>query len=728
MAISDGVVDMFVDNFANIKKKRIVLYGLGGNTQKILENTGAEYNIVALMDAEKIGQRYWGLPVISVEEAKANADIVIVVAKDSVMRIIYQRVSKLEDFDIPIYDVKRNRLKALFSNENSYEDQPYWGKSLQELKGEIDKHEIISFDIYDTLIMRCVPRSTTIFELVEEELKHAYDTDLPFAFYRTKAEDEENKKGVGVPDIYQIYDTLQEFLGINDAKKDLLLKLELDMEKKYSCKRNDMVECVNYAISKRKKVYLISDMYLTSEQLKRILSFHGITQYDKLFVSCECDKTKASGELFFEVDVSERKKMLHIGDNAESDLVNAQKAGCSAYLIWSAYQMLINSNLNGILIHIKSLADNLLVGNFMSTSLNSPFALNPGKGKLVINSREDFCNICFLPYFLRLMQWFLQFPKRWEKERSIFLLASRDGYLIKRILDRLTEDDNIKKKLPDYVYFYASRRASTLAGIYNEEDIEFVLRNSHMTANFAYILKNRFGILPDGNDIHAGEHISMRADREKLEAYIKPYYKKILAEAQCERNNYLKYVGNNFDLDAYDSFFVYDFVCQGTLTYNLARLLKKDIKQVCFATFNIPNCYFQSLNNIFSLLGNYDDYFLPFKLLSNYKLFEVISASQETSLIKFDLEGNPEFDHEVQYQNAADVAHMQDIIVDAIDRWNAVDMRWKERAYSIEVCDFMFSLMEEKYAMVSEKIKNVFVYESKEDNDMEHNIWQEIVG
>lgn len=728
MAISDYAVEMFVNNFKKMRSKRIVLYGLGGNTQKILEKTSAEYNIVALMDAEKVGQRYWNLPVISVKEAKSNADIVIVVARDSVLRIIYQRISELEDFDIPIYDVKGNRLKEIFSNENFYTNQPYWKKNLQELKEKIDQYEIISFDIYDTLIMRCVPRDTIIFELVEEELKQTYKIDFPFAFCRVRAEEKENRKNAEVPNIYQIYDTLQESFGVSDAKRNLLLKLELDMEEKYSCKRNDMAECVNYAISKGKKVYLISDMYLPSKHLKRILSIHGITQYDALFVSCERGKTKASGELFFEIAASERKQMLHIGDNEKADFINAKKAGCSAYLVWSAYQMLVNSNLNGMLVHIKSLADNLLVGNFMSSVLNSPFALNLGKGKLVINSKEDFCNICFVPYFLRLLQWFLQFSEWQEGGRSIFLLASRDGYLIKRILDGITRDDNIKKMLPDYVYFYTSRRASTVATIYNEADIEFLLENFQMTANFGYILKTRFGILPDDNDIHAQERISVKAELKKLKVYMKPYNKKILKEAQYERDNYLKYIANNFDLNSYDNFFVYDLACHGTVAYNLIRLLQKDLKQVCFATFNIPNCYFQNLNNVFSLLGNYDDYHLPFKLLYNYKLFEIISASQETSLIKFDEEGNPEFDHDVQYQNAGEIGHMQDVIVDVIDNWHMVDVHWEKRAYSVEICDFMFSIMEEKYAIVSEKIKNAFVYESKEDNETEHNIWQEIVG
>lgn len=194
---------MFANNYEDMKCKRIVLYGLGGNTRRILEEFQG-FHIVALMDPEKIGAEYWGLPVISVEEAKEIADAVIIIARDSVLKIIYNRICSLEECGIPIYDIKRNRLKEVFSNTNHYEENPYWKKNLHGLKSEIDKYDIISFDVYDTLIMRRLARSNDIFELVEETVRKRHQIEMDYAYYRTLAEDEENQRNEDVANIYQI--------------------------------------------------------------------------------------------------------------------------------------------------------------------------------------------------------------------------------------------------------------------------------------------------------------------------------------------------------------------------------------------------------------------------------------------------------------------------------------------------------------------------------------------
>lgn len=726
MSLSENIAQMFVNNYEDMKCKRIVLYGLGGNTRRILEEFQG-FHIVALMDPEKIGAEYWGLPVISVEEAKEIADVVVIIARDSVLKIIYSRICSLEECGIPIYDIRRNRLKDVFSNSNHYEENPYWTKSLYELKSEIDKYDIVSFDIYDTLIMRRVLRYNDIFELVEETVRKNYKIEMDYSYYRMLAEDEENQRNTGVADIYQIYDRLQELTGIDDSRKKVLLETEIEIEMSYSCIRKDIFNCLNYALDSGKKVYLISDMYFTSEQLGRILRHHGITRYDKLLISCEENKTKASGELFFTIEAAERNKMLHIGDNYDSDVINAERAGCSTYEIWSSYQMILNSNLSNLLIHIKSIGDSLLAGQFLSTILNSPFAMSSERGRITLDKWEDFCKVSFVPYFIRLAQWLIQLPNWKEKKKSVFLLSARDGFLIKRILDSLVINEDIKKNIPRYAYFYTSRRASTVAAIYNLEDIMFVLKNISITAEFAYILESRFGIIPDENDTHLNESISTMVEMDKLCSYLRPYYKKILEKAEWERNNYLKYISKNFNICGTDDIFLYDLACQGTVAYNMQKLFKQNVKLICLATFNIPNAYFRTVDDTISLLGNFDDYHLTLKALQYYKLIEIISSSGETSLINFDQEGNPEFDKTVRYENAAQIAHMQDIIVDTISNWSTIDPIWQERNYSIELCDFMFSLIEEKYSVVSEDIKDVFIYESKEDNDKEHNIWQEII-
>ena len=53
MSLSENIAQMFANNYEDMKCKRIVLYGLGGNTRRILEEFQG-FHIVALMDHEKI--------------------------------------------------------------------------------------------------------------------------------------------------------------------------------------------------------------------------------------------------------------------------------------------------------------------------------------------------------------------------------------------------------------------------------------------------------------------------------------------------------------------------------------------------------------------------------------------------------------------------------------------------------------------------------------------------
>ncbi len=729
MAVSDNIVQLFWDNYKDFRDKRIVIYGLGGNTLKILNSSHIEdFNIVALMDSAMEGQIYYGLKVISVEEAKRYADIIIVVARDSVLRIIYNRIAELEKFNISIYDIKRNRLKEMYGeNNNTCKNLSYWKKNLVDLKEQIDKYDIISFDIYDTLIMRRVVRNVTIFGLVEEQIEDTYGLKINFRYWRVIAEDEENKKNNGVPNIFQIYNTLQELTGVSDVQKENILSLEIEIEKKYSCVRYDMKECLDYALEKGKKVYLISDMYLSYTQIQDILNIHKITQYHKLLISCEYNKSKETGELYYVIDESERKKMLHIGDNYESDYKNAIEAGCAAYDIWSSYKMLINSNMNDILVYIKNIGDELLVGDYLCVFFNSPFAIqDKNVNKIILNTETKIMKL-FFPYFLKITQWIVKHLVQKDGKKRLLLLSARDGWILKEILDVLIKDEEENKKNFNYEYFYTSRRAARVAGIYTEKDIEFCIENANITAEFGVILKTIFGILPSNSDEHTHEKLKTITDKNKISDYIKPYYNQILKNAYEERENYLKYIRNSFAIEQYDEVYIYDLACQGSIVYNVEKLLENKVRLICFATFNVPNPYLKTNDYVVSLLGNFDDYNLKYKFLLYYKLFEIISASKDTSVMCFNKDGIPIFDSNVKYINKYDIERMQNYIIKAIDVWKIIDTKWQLRDYSIEICDVILSFIESNYTIIDQKLKNIFIYDSKEDNDKEHNIWKEIV-
>lgn len=100
---------------------------------------------------------------------------------------------------------------------------------------------------------------------------------------------------------------------------------------------------------------LLSDMYLSSEQIRRILASAGLdlSQVDTLLVSSEEHEGKSSGHLFarlqeFYPQIAS-EGIVHIGDNVAADVEGAAKAGirgCIIQSFWSILRASIIGNLS----------------------------------------------------------------------------------------------------------------------------------------------------------------------------------------------------------------------------------------------------------------------------------------------------------------------------------------------------------------------------------------------
>ena len=225
--------------------------------------------------------------------------------------MIYHRISEFcKENLIHVYDINGRELSQIFVNRER--DIPYFHLSYEDLQKEIEKHSIISFDIFDTLIMRKILYPKDIFDIVERKLDN--EDRISFATLRMRAESELNNEGAN-PTIYEIYDRLQKICGISDWKKEELLNLEINTEMEFLVPRQRMLELFD-SIKMNKKIYLISDMYLTKDILIKVLKKCGYEGYEDIYVSCEKRRSKTEG-LFdiFISDLKEVKYSLHIGDN-----------------------------------------------------------------------------------------------------------------------------------------------------------------------------------------------------------------------------------------------------------------------------------------------------------------------------------------------------------------------------------------------------------------------------
>ena len=199
---------------------------------------------------------------------------------------------------------------------------------IEMIKRLIDQNDIISFDIYDTLIKRVFDNPTDVFNTVERIYnKHNGFGIKFFKEKRIKAESiarkMSNKQDITLDDIYAKLD-------INE--KNIIKNIEISVEISCSIPNIEMVEIFRNCIRLGKKIIITSDMYLPKTIIEKILTKCGIYGYNKLFVSGEVGFTKLNGDLFDYVsDEMRTKSILHIGDNFLNDYENAISRGLRAF-------------------------------------------------------------------------------------------------------------------------------------------------------------------------------------------------------------------------------------------------------------------------------------------------------------------------------------------------------------------------------------------------------------
>ncbi|TWG31877.1 putative HAD superfamily hydrolase [Geobacillus sp. C56-T2] len=207
-------------------------------------------------------------------------------------------------------------------------------KSISSIENEV---KLLSLDIFDTLIFRSCAKPVDIFLKVGEKAqKEGLSKYTPFEFQQLrilaeKVAREEKKKSINSTEVSleQIYEHMP--FDINTSNRIKEIELETEIE---SCYVNPSIySLIKYFSSKNIPIVLMSDMYLSNEQIKKILINNGfeMNYISNILVSNIEGGSKEEGFLFKILmnlfpDI-EKQAILHIGDNYMADVVAAKAAG-----------------------------------------------------------------------------------------------------------------------------------------------------------------------------------------------------------------------------------------------------------------------------------------------------------------------------------------------------------------------------------------------------------------
>lgn len=447
----EDIICAFKNTYNPKRKEPLVIYGTGVNAEAVLAGC-KEYPIVGVVDLAKTGERFCGFPVMPLEEvAEKKIKEIVVVARPSVHSIIYKRIQQwCVENEVLVLDVYGNDISKKMKVRG--QDIPYFKLSYEDLKREIDCHDVISFDVFDTLLMRKVYEPADVFTLMDRELSGRFS--FVFSEERKTAEQELRKKCE--PTIYQIYEYLAQKHHLSEVEKRELLSSELEKEKAVLCVRERMKHCMEYCIRQGKKVYLVSDMYLPSEVLGELLRRYGITGYTELLVSCDYQTSKPE-KLF---DILKKKasgeRYLHVGDNQYADYDAPKRHGIDAFLIMSAVRMMECSTYRDVLVYLNAIPSRVMLGMFAAEVFQDPFVLSGTKGIPLIADAEQFGHALIAPMVLSFTVWMLH--KARTQKKSILLFSARDGWILQKVFRYLGGTWNVAG-LPENVYFMASRKA-----------------------------------------------------------------------------------------------------------------------------------------------------------------------------------------------------------------------------------------------------------------------------
>ncbi len=590
------------------KGSKAALYGLGTETERFLNEHKENMSVVGLLDGFREEGELYGCPIISLKSAIANGvSLIIVIARPGSCKAITRRIGHVcREHHVALLDVRGCDLLA--PRAVAYDFCDVRGESKAKLMRKIERAKIVSFDLFDTLIMRKVWDYTDLFELLEKKLigQGIYIPD--FSRLRLSVEKECSKNCA--PDLVEIYEEVLRRAGGSFFLAEELAEMEWKLDFSLMLPRTSVCDVFRETVSAGKRVVITTDSYYHRYQIRQILSRFHLENDEALLVSCE-KRTSKTQQLFnYLKDMGDGygKDILHIGDSITADIEFAQKQGIETYRIYSGSDLFDLLGGMGMETEIQSLSDRVKTGLFVSRMFNDPFMFEEDDRRLTVLDAADIGYLFCGPMITDFLLWLYDRIKQ-EKYLQI-LFCARDGFLVGRLYRRIDRETKA-------FYFLTSRTAAIRAGVENNADLAYV-NSMKFSGTGAESLRVRFGIkTSDIQNEKAGNEV-------------------ILNRSGLLRANYRKYIcklGISEDKTA-----MFDFVAKGTTQMYIQKLFPQHIKGFYFLQ---PEPEFMADRGVDIEPFYSDEEKDRSVIFDNYYILETILTSPYPQVEEFDENGNP---------------------------------------------------------------------------------------
>lgn len=526
-------------------------------------------------------------------------------------------------------------------------------------------YDVISFDIFDTLIFRPFSKPVELFHIIGKRL------NMP-EFYRRRIETEKRlkelatrKTGSREITIEDIYTELEKETGL---PKEIGIQTEFGVELQY-CIPNPYMKQVYQMMKEQKKIIIIvSDMYLPQKMMTILLEKNGYTGYDNLYVSCDYKCGKGSKGLYKYVlkDYS-GKKIIHIGDNPKADINCAESCGIKT---------IFYKNINEVGNPYRAGGMSELVGGAYKGIVNNH--LHNGTKKYNVYYEYGF--VYGGIYIFGFCNWIYEKAKRERIEKILFL--ARDGDIYKKIMEKffpdLTCEYFLWSRIANSKYTFEKKRLSAFENSINSRirsknphTVEGLLKVLGLSELKDYISKYNLRedvlvieeTVPNLKRFFLEHHEEIESIYQMEKKYVKQYIKEKVGTAKKIAVVDVGWVGNG----------------PMGIKYLIEEEMRMDCQVKCWLAAavssnevnisanqqdgTIESYLFSDIHN-----KNYYDAFLKTNKGLNHMFFEMFTQAISPSYVGMDKEGSFEF-QEAEVENYTFIRSIHQGIADFCERF-----------------------------------------------------------
>lgn len=348
----------------------------------------------------------------------------------------------------------------------------------ERLNNSLTGIEILSLDIFDTLLLRPFANPDRMFDYLADRFA-ATEAIKGFVELRKGAEvraRQRLQKDVSLTDIY-------EELARSGVPVALCKKLETDeqsTEKRMLVPRPAMLQALQ-RIKPDLPRLLVSDMYLPTSFLREQMDICGVSVETPIWVSNALNRRKDSGSMWQymreESPLTRGRQILHVGDNEHSDIqlpLDTRTAEtCHVMRPANLFMLSLEGTSLAEKLSRKTWSDDLLFG-LLARRASNVMDVHPQTfyARSYFAKPEDFGYALLGPLLFHYLSWVNRQAQ--VSACSDLLYVAREGHLLTCLHQKLAAH---AAHLPRAHYFLCSRQATGLPSLNKIDDLRLLGRN-----------------------------------------------------------------------------------------------------------------------------------------------------------------------------------------------------------------------------------------------------------